>query len=175
MRRKKQYNWEHRAIVAATLGVLLLMVALAGTGCSIPTAVIRAHDAEIQFLETEKTEVAGHYAARRLAIEASIDELWAAAEADIEEYEPEPPKPGEEPPKPLDVYAIECIKGTRAAVAVLADKILALKQTEIIALDNLMARQRLLERASTVVENSQQWPEDAVEWARELRQMLKEE
>ena len=146
----------------------LLMLVLACAGCSIPVAVIRAHDAEIQFLEAEKVEVAGNYAARRAVIQASIDDLWMAAEADIGAYEPTPEKSAA-------AYAIETIKGVRAAVNVLAEKMLALKEIELAALDNLTLRQHMLEKASGVVEKSQQWPEDALEWAQELRQMLKED
>jgi len=152
---------------AVTFGLPLLMLSLACAGCSIPLAVSRTLEAEMQFLEAEKAEVAENFAARRGIVEASIDDLWAAAEEDIEKYEPTPEKSA-------GAYAVETIKGVRAAASVLADKILALKQTELIVLDNLMVRQRMLEKASGVVEKSQQWPEDALEYVRELKMMLQE-
>lgn len=149
------------------LMLVAVLAAMVFAGCSVPMAVTQALDAESQFLEADKVEVGGNYAARRLVIEVSIDDLWMAAEADIEAYEPTPEKSAA-------AYAIETIRGVRAAVSVLAEKVLALNKSELIALDNLALRQRLLEKASGVVEASQQWPEDALEWTRELRQMLKE-
>ena len=148
---------------AILLGLVLFM-----GGCGVPTAVIKAQQAEVEFLKMDEETVGQKYADRRAVLEASIADLWAACAADIVDYEPTPEKP-------LDAYAVECITGVRAAETVLREQMRALDGAENQERENFATRRRLLTRATEIVEASQQWPEDAKEWAKELRLMLEEE
>lgn len=158
---------------ALILGLTLLMAGVAG--CGTPVAVIKAHQAEIEFLNQDEAAVGQKYADRRAVLEASIADLWAACAKDITDYEPtaDPDKPDVKP-KPLDVYAVECITGVRAAEGVLQTQILALVAAEVQERQNFEDRRRLLRRATEIVEESQKWPKDALLYARELKALLEE-
>jgi len=163
--RRRQYNGEHWCIVAATFLVLALLALGLLPGCGVPVAVIKAHQAEIEFLKQDEAAIGEKYANKVQVLEASIADLWTACEADISAYQPTPEKP-------LVVYALECIKGVRAAEKVLQVQIGALAAAEAQERENVDDRRKLLVKASEIVEGSQQWPEDAKQWATELREML---
>ncbi|HUX00833.1 MAG TPA: hypothetical protein VMY35_07620 [Phycisphaerae bacterium] len=151
------------AIIANKNGAMLLLCGglVLVAGCSVHPATIRVLEFERECLDSEEIEVYARYQADRAVIEASIENIWNACYADIEAHQPPDP-----------AWTLTTIKGTRAATDLLDDRLAALVEARLIALDNLAARKEVLSRAAALVEKSQQWPADAKEWAAELRELL---
>ena len=137
------------------------LAALLIAGCAMPAATIGVLEFEREMLNQDAEAVHAHFQVKRELVEAQVESLWIAAEADIEAHQPPDP-----------AWTITTIRGARAAAGLLEEKILVMMEARGVALDNITARQEALDRAAGLVEKSQNWPQDAKLWAAELRDLL---